>query len=281
MPLRAWYAIAGGVWGVILGPLAALLLAAGGMALAGRVMQAVPIPPGAVAWSVVMLAFGAGLGIGLACFFGGYFYGQSRERLKSGERFAARRHAVGLLAAAALIAAVYAGNVATQSWEYRRDMMSAGERDAISSRLLAERHDIVDAVLAAGQDGKIRLRLGLKGRRDGEYRLQWKVRDGEGGPMLLEAFTTRRLTAQDNVWDVGVDMMAVGRAFRQTAGGNAGPGPVVERMLHFEAALEPLLTPNERAQLPAPELRRLEGDQSRLRVVRRLAQAMRFIADED
>ena len=281
MPLRAWYAIAGGVWGVILGPLAGLLLAAGGMALAGRVMQAAPMPPGALAWSVILLCLFTGVGIGLACFLGGYAYGRNRERLKHGERAAARRRALGLLAAAALILAIYAGNVSTQSWEYRRDMMSTVEREAALARLLADRHDITDAVLASGQDGKINLRLAVKGRRDGEYRLQWRVRDGEGGPLLLEAFNTRRLTAQEKLVDVGVDMMAVGRTYRKTPAGAAGTGLVVERKLDFEVVIEPLLDANERSALSAEELRRLAGDQSQLRVVRRLIQNMRFVADDE
>jgi hypothetical protein len=281
MPLRAWYAIAGGVWGVILGPLAGLLLAAGGMALAGRVMLAVSLPPGAIAWTVVLLSLMAGVGIGLACFLGGYSYGRNRERLKHGERTAARRRALGLLAAAGIIVAIYAGNVGTQSWEYRRDMMSANEREAALARLLADRHVIADAVLASGQDGKINLRLEVKGRRDGEYRLQWRVRDGEGGPLLLEAFNTRRLTAQDKLVDVGVDMMAVGRVYRRTPAGAAATGLVVERKLDFEAVLEPLLDANERSALTAEELRRLAGDQSQLRVVRRITQSMRFVADVD
>ena len=237
MPLRAWYAIAGGVWGVILGPLAGLLLAAGGMALAGRVMQAAPMQPGALASSVLLLCLFSGVGIGVACFFGG--------------------------------------------WEYRRDMMSTVEREAALARLLADRHDITDAVLASGQDGKINLRLAVKGRRDGEYRLQWRVRDGEGGPLLLEAFNTRRLTAQEKLVDVGVDMMAVGRTYRKTPAGAAGTGLVVERKLDFEVVIEPLLDANERSALSAEELRRLAGDQSQLRVVRRLIQNMRFVADDE
>jgi hypothetical protein len=281
MPLRVWYAIAGGIWGVILGPLAALLLTAAGMGLAGRVMQAAPMPPGALAWAVVLLAFLTGIGIGLACLLGGYVYGRNRERLMMSERAAARRHAIGLLAAAGLVLAIYGGNVWTQDWQYRRDMMSATERESALAKLQAERHDITDAVLASGQDGKIRLRLEVKGTRDGEYRLQWKVRDGEGGPPLLEAFSAQRLSARDKVVDVGVDMMAVGRAFRRTPAGGSGTGPVVERVLEFEAVLEPLLSPAERAMLSAEELRRIQGDQSRIRVVRRLAQTMRFVAEDE
>lgn len=281
MPLRGWYAIVGGIWGVILGPLAALLLTAAGMGLAGRVMQAAPMPPGALAWMVVLLSFFTGIGIGLACLLGGYVYGRNRERLMMAERAAARRHALGLLAAAALIVAIYAGNVSTQNWQYRRDMMGAAERETAVARLQAERHDITDAVLASGQDGKIRLRLEVKGKRDGEYRVQWKVRDGAGGPLLLEAFSAQRLSARDKVVDVGVDMMAVGRAFRRTPAGGSGTGLVVERDLEFEAVLEPLLGPDERAMLSAEELRRAQGDQSRLRVVRRLSQTMRFVAEDE
>ena len=264
MTLAARFALAGALWGALLGAGAALAV----VALAAGVGWLVlfgddPWPAGAerIILALGALAFLAASAGGTAL---GWLYGRGMDGAPPEVRRRAARLCTGLLATAPVLAAL------VLAWEWQGGLRTRGAlvqgdaEQAYFQGLKSDRQRIVESHASApAADGRVTLRLTLSGARTGPHRLRWRAAVG-GYKVEIEGARRIDLTAGDNRIDLAIPAHAIGLRFRDVAMSDARADAAADLSVGVSIWLTPELTADERARVPAYEVQNLKGGGSAL-----------------
>ncbi len=259
MRVQTLYAVAGLIWGLILGPDAGLY--------AARVM-------GGVAWLYqyedgawadwVIIPFGAV--IGLTVLFSCYQLGAAAGRRYDDTTVQRLRHAKSL-PWALLVVGIAVGTVTALTIDNRQRAVAnyvQAQKDAAARLLVfAETlHQITAYGVkwpGGGEAGRIDLSFG--GRRHGDYRLDWKILSQDGKEPLLDGSYAVRLDPKYKSTNIPISAVELANAYVLRSK-RPGAEIVVDERFRLVLELRPVLNGREWNALPDDEAARLDDGES-------------------
>jgi len=259
---RTIWTLAGAAWGLLVGLVTALQTAAFLAGVGWLFIFGDDRWPEAANWVLLGLTAVAGLvpfvllgwlgrRIGIA------FESESRQRLRTRRRgwfvFAL---AMGGLAIGAGMA--WAGALTERA---RRADREAAERQY--EQLAESTHRIADVALAAGSPPEVAVDLGLEGAREGEYLLDWRLRETAYDSTVAAGSRTLTLPPGASRVSIGIDTAAVRRRYQRVVLDGAG-GVQVDEEFELRFTLRPILTDDEARRLPDDRVREVERGDSDL-----------------
>ncbi len=278
MSRKRLYLVVGFLWSVLLGAGAGLLATAVAAGVAWIYLFGDSTWPDWTNWAIP----GVGIVIGLLTFAGSMIVTRmvaSRYDRGAGER--ADEKGGGVIAwLLLLVGLAVACTVVWQQVGRRAEIDAAREQSAAAARyfpvLLSETHRIVEIAVdwpGGGQDG--RAVVTLDGVREGDYRLDWQVRDTAFGKPLLMSKQTVRLTAGTHAMEFALPAQRVVDGYRALLS-RQDANVMVDEPFVFEVELAPIPTAHETSRMPASEVHNLANGWSSLIQRSRTEFAVRF-----
>lgn len=259
MKIQTLYAVAGLIWGLVLGPDAGLFAAR----VMGSVVWLHQFDDGAwAAW--VIVPFGAL--IGLTVLFSCYQLGAAAGRRYDDTSEARLRHSKAV-PWALLVLGVAVGVITVATIEDRQRAVVAylDLQRAAAERLRALAGDIHRITSHAvewpggGEDGRIA--LSFRGKRNDDYRLQWHVLSQDGTKPLLGGSYTIRLGPEYKSTNIPVSASELANAYILQMK-RPGAEVTVDEKFRLELELSPVLAKKDWATLPEDEATRLDDGDS-------------------
>jgi hypothetical protein len=275
VPSRRLYALAGAVWGLVLGAVAGI--GAVGYALGFSWLFLF----GDSAWPDAAGPVIFGLGIAVSLFFlisltaVGYVYGRRLEQETPDDSARQRRRAFVLMAAAGVLALVLVGAGAARELAHSRAREARATEEAAFTDLIARRHDIRRIDVDTTSDGDLIARVHLSGDRVGDYRLSRRVSDPTYDSTLVAGEDTYRLTDSEPLILLRFALSELRSQYHDRVIAGRG-GVLVDQDFELAIELVPLLTPDEEAALPEREIHNLSLGFSPLIVEATAALPVRF-----
>lgn len=266
--------LAGGAWGLLVGLVTALQTAGFLAGVGWLFIFGDDRWPEAANWVLLGLTTVAGLvpvvllswlgrRLGIA------FESESRQRLRTRRRgwfvFAL---AVGGLALGAGMA--WAGALTERA---RRADREAAERQF--AQLVETTHRITGVEVAGGTPPVVDVGVSVRGEREGEYLLDWRLRETVYDSTLATGSRTLGLEAGEAEVVVGIDTAGVRSAYQRSLL-EGGGGVLVHEDFELRFALRPLLTAAEVSRLPDERVRNLDMGESGLISARTAPFPVRF-----
>ena len=272
MKLRQWYSIVGLSWALIAAPTAgsiafAFLEGAAWIFVFGDDRW----PPGAQ-WAVAALAIAIALAASVVTFRAVRAFGRTREGVEPQD---AERAKALIYAAFPLFLVVLAG---TEMWfkieQQKIEFANASRKESAFAAFAGAKHRI-DGVDIAANGPAIRASVRLSGTYEGDYRLSWRVVPSSARLPILADSRMLKLTAGDHeeTLDFTTDDLAKGY---QDAVLKGGHGVLVDENFELDVSLDPVLTQQQRADLPPGEPNRLGTNDSALHSEKSASVPVRF-----
>lgn len=270
MRVQTLYTVAGLVWGLVLGPDASLYAAR----VMGSVAWLYQYEDGAWADGVVVL-FGAI--IGLTVLFSCYQIGAAAGRRYDDATGIRLRHAKSV-PWALLVVGIAVGTVTVLTVDERQRAVAdylQSQKDA-AARLLVFAETIHRFTTyrivwpGGGEAGRIDLSFG--GKRQGDYRLEWKVLSQEGREPLLGDSYTVGLDSKNRSTKIPVSASELANAYVLRIS-RPGTEIAVDEQFRLVLELRPILSGTEWKAFPDDEAARLDDGESIL--LTRVAAAFR------
>jgi hypothetical protein len=278
MSRKRLYLVVGFLCAILLGAGAGLLAAAVAAGVAWIYLFGDSTWPEWTNWAIP----GVGIVIGLLTFTGSMIVTRmvaSRYDRGAGDRADEKRGGV-IAWLLLLLGLAVAGTIAWQQVGRHAEIEAAREQSAAAARhfpvLLSETHRIVEIAVdwpGGGQDG--RAVVTLDGVREGDYRLDWQVRDKAYDKALLMSEQTLRLTAGTHVMEFALPAQRVVDGYRALLS-RQDANVMVDEPFVFEAELAPIPTEHETSRMPANEVHNLANGRSSLIQRSRAEFAVRF-----
>lgn len=279
MNLRQTYLVAGILWALLLGPLAALTVFGFAAGVSWLWLFGDSSWPAGTQAALPLIGLAAGVAAAMACVYLGISHGRQREAAGGGENAAERRKAL-LIAAAPIALAMLAG--AKLWWDarsYSQAMAIAAQREVNLMSLASRVQKITSISVEPSAGGTFRARIGLNGKRDGEYRLSWDVKSTSFEQPLANGTRTVRLKTGENREEISftLDQIADGYRSRLSSAGDV----LVDEPFHLHASVEPELSGADLERLPPGERRQLKSGESMLRSQKSVDFHLRFFIRRD
>jgi hypothetical protein len=260
LKLRQWYSIAGLSLALVAAPTAgsvafAFLEGTAWIFIFGDDRW----PPGAQ-WVVAALSIAVGLAASVLAFRVLRKYGRTREGIEpqDAEKAKALIYAAFPLFLLALAGTEMWFKVEQQEIEFNR----ATAKEAAFAALAGAKHQIAAVDVAAQGEG-IQAAVRLSGMREGDYRLSWRMVPSTVRLPILAESRAVRLTAGDHQERLDFTMADLVKRYQDTVL-KGGRGVLVDENFLLDVSLDPVLTQQERADLPPGEPSRLGTTDSAL-----------------
>ena len=277
MRSSAIYALAGLVWGLLIGALAAWQVVAIAAGVSWLYLFGDEPWPETVDWLIPLLGILAFLAVLCACVAIGLRAGRRAERAETSE---ARRQRVqgirlltlGLLLGIALATAAGA-RLVTQGDERAR----LARQNAWFEALRAERQVLDSVALTrAARAMSYDLVVQSKGARGGAYRLTWFLRSRAYDVTLAEGATALVLETGANRRSLAIDAWPILVRYHEVALDYRDVDVEVAESFHLTVRLRPEFGPDELARMPSHEAHNLALGQSSLIAATTIEAPMRF-----
>lgn len=279
MNLRQTYLIAGILWALLLGPLAALAVFGFAAGASWIWLYGDNDWPAGTQVALPLIGLAAGVAVAIACILLGARHGRQSEATTGAERIAQRRKARFLTAAPVVIAVLLGAKIWWDMRSYSRALTIAAQREANFVSLALDSQKITDASIALAGDGMFHVHVQLAGQREGEYRLNWQVRSTSFHDALASGRQTIRLRQGNNGEETGFGLDQIAKAYRRHL---SKPGDVlVDETFHLRIAAEPVLSGADLERLPPGEKQRLKSGDSALRSTKIVDFPVRFFIHSD
>lgn len=279
MSRKRLYLAVGFLWALLLGAGAGLVAATVAAGVAWIYLFGDSMWPDWTNWAIP----GIGIVIGLLTFTGSMIVTRMvANRYDRGAGEHADEKGGGAIAwLLLLLGLAVAGTVAWQQIGRHAEIEAAREQTAAAARyfpeLVSETHRIAEIAVdwpGRGQDG--RAVVTLDGVREGDYRLDWQVRDTAFGKPLLMSKQTVRLAAGTHVMEFALPAQRLVDGYRALLS-RQDANVMVDEPFVFEAELAPIPTDDETSRMPANEVHNLANGWSSLIQRSRAEFTVRFV----
>ena len=260
MKVQTLYAVAGLIWGLVLGPYTGLAAAR----TLGDVSWLYEFQNGAwVNWAVIPFGAIIGLTVLLSC------YGLGAAAGRRYDDTAGRRlRYVKAVPWAFVLAGIAVGaiTVRTLGDEQRAIIGYVLEKKAANSRLLALENDLhritaLDLDLTKSAES-IRMYLLLQGKREGDYRIEWQVHSKIARQPILDGSQISRLGPEPGSTDIRINRWAIATEYLRSIGVDPEADVSVDEKFTLTVQLLPILSHKELASLPEDKAQRLREGES-------------------
>jgi hypothetical protein len=265
MRLAALYGLAGVVWGLLLGSLAAWTVMAMAAGLSWLYLFGDDPWPESVDRAIPVIGLTTFLGALVACVALGLRTGQRAARAEPAEAQRQRTSGNWLLALGLFLVFALAGLAGARMIEQGSERADLARQGAWFDALLAERQALVSiAVARAARQMSYDMTIATTGTRGGAYRLDWSVRLAAYGETLVEGGADLMLEPGDNRARLPIDAWQIVERYHEVALNYRDADVEVAESFQLEASLTPRLGPEDLARLPAHEMQNLTLGQSAL-----------------
>lgn len=277
MRSRAIYGLAGLVWGLLLGALAAWQVLATAAGLSWLMLFGDEPWPEALGWLIPLIALLAFLGVLAACVALGLRAGRRAERAEPFEARRRRLQGIRLLAVGLLLGLALAAAAGTRLVAQGDERARLAGQSAWFETLLAERQvPVTIAIARAGRAMSYDLRIETTGARGGAYRLTWSLRSSAYEETLAEGAVALVLEAGANRRALAIDAWPILERYHEVALDYRDVDVEVAESFQLTVRLSPELDPDELSRLPPHEAHNLALGQSSLIAAMAIDAPVRF-----
>jgi len=275
LKLRQWYSIAGLSWALVAFPTAGSIAFAFLEGIAWIfIFGDDRWPPGAQ-WVVAGLSIAVALVASFFAFRALRAYGRKREGIEPQEP---EKVKAALYAAFPLFLFALAG---AEMWfkveQQKIEFANATRKEAIFAALAGAKHQIAGVDVSA--DGPaIHASVRLSGMREGNYRLRWRLVPSSVRLPILDESRSLKLAAGERQETLDFTTNDLAKRYQETVL-NGGHGVLVDENFELDVSLDPVLTTQERADLPPGEPNRLGTTDSALHSEKTVPVPVRFTID--
>ena len=262
---RAIYALAGLVWGLLLGALAAWAVMATAVGVSWLYLFGDDPWPEAVSRVIPLAGLAAFLGALALCTALGLRSGRHAERGEPAETRRRRVQGIRLLAIGLLLAVALAGTGGARIAEQEAERALLDRQAAAFEALRAERQVLTTVTVArAARDMSYDMTVETEGARGGPYRLAWSVRSTGYGMTLDEGAAQLALVPGNNRTRLALDAWEMIERYHKIALDYRDVDVEVAESFRLEIALIPVLGADDLARLPPHEAHNLSLGRSAL-----------------
>jgi hypothetical protein len=253
---RQWYSIAGLSWALVLIPTAGSVAFAFLEGTAWIFVFGDERWPPAAQWGIALLAAVIALALSAAAFR----WLRRREAVEPQD--AEKVKALIFAALPFFMLALAGGEMWFKIEQQKIEVTRAAKKEADFADLAGTKHQIASIDIAA-EGAAIRAAVRLAGQRDGAYRLSWRVVPSTARLSILAESRALRLAAGEHEETLDFTLNDLAKRYREIVP-NGGRGVLVDENFELDVSLDPVLTPQQRADLPPGEPNRLGTAESAL-----------------
>jgi hypothetical protein len=147
---------------------------------------------------------------------------------------------------------------------YEQAMNTVAKREALFADVEGSNQKIVAVAITSNADGVIQMVVRISGKREGNYRLNWRVIPASTSHTIIAGDRHLNLRYGDEDITLSFPMVELQRQYQAVVLGGRG-GVLVDERFQLKVFLDPVLTQPEITALPPGEKRRIDADDSPLR----------------